>query len=257
MPLSHLGTFEPSQLSLACSCIGATAATSTEFAKETAAEAATETITEVITVSSTEGPEPSTIEPEVSSTQAPEPSAIEPERSSISSTSSTTSFTSSITSSTSEPPAYITSTVPPPPTPPVMKNGDFEDGTLDGWDVISRTGSGDTIRNRIYGTNNNQLMEISISYSLELLQLLEAGKQYRLSLTIGVISSYSNNSPLSIVYGGTTLRSGIGSLMALTPVSYVVACGTTAASNSLQFRMASQTNRAVSLLVDNISAVLI
>ena len=110
--LRNLGTFQPAQLSSACSCIGVTAATSTELATVTATEAATETSTEVITVTMTQNvlpsaePEP---QPEESSTEVP--------------------------STTSEEPASTSSANPPPP-PQVLTNADFEAGTTEGWSVI-------------------------------------------------------------------------------------------------------------------------
>ncbi|KAK3985835.1 hypothetical protein QBC44DRAFT_352735 [Cladorrhinum sp. PSN332] len=249
--LRNLGTFQPLQLSSACSCIGVTAVTSTEFATATATEAATEIITQVTTVTTLE---------EILSTTAPEPetSTVIPE--------SVTSAPSEATSSTSEAPASTSSAIPPPPPPPVVTNGDFETQTLEGWSVISRTNTGETLSAIPYGGGGNYVMEIATSYfarsaasavSVGQTIACEAGKRYRISLLLSVVSNYTNGNPWSVIYGGTTLMSGAGSSLAWTQQSFVVTCGVTGASNSLQIRLQSNTNRAARLMVDNISATLV
>ncbi|KAK4121571.1 hypothetical protein N657DRAFT_635602 [Parathielavia appendiculata] len=113
-----------------------------------------------------------------------------------------------------------TEPVPTPAVTPVIINGDFETGTLDGWGVISATGD-------------------------------VAGTRYRLTFQIIIVSSYTNGNPWSVTLGGVTLVSGAGSYIAPVQYWFPVTCGATAASNTLAFRLQSNTNRAARLLVDN------
>lgn len=79
-----------------------------------------------------------------------------------------------------------------------------------------------------------------------------AGTKYRIAFQLSVISNYSNGNPWSVVLGGTTLVSGAGSSVAWVQYQLPVTCGANAASNSLQFRLQSNTNRAARILVDNV-----
>ncbi len=81
-----------------------------------------------------------------------------------------------------------------------------------------------------------------------------AGTKYTIAFSLSVVSSYANGNPWSVVFGGATTFSGIGAAAAWAQYKSHVTCGTTAASNLLEFRLASQTNRAASLLIDNVVA---
>ncbi|KAK4163919.1 hypothetical protein QBC43DRAFT_344903 [Cladorrhinum sp. PSN259] len=280
--LRNLGAFQPPELSSACSCIGVTTATSTEFGTATATEAATEIFTEVATVTtlevvfSTHAPEPesttseevtsSTAEPEESSTEAPGSSTAETEPTTTSTFTSTVAPTSTeAPSSTSEAPASTSSPAPPPPLP-VVTNGDFQTGTLEGWSVISRIGSasGSTVKAIPYGDNQNYVMEITATFftskataAVVVGQTLacEAGKLYMLSFqyTVVAVSNYNNGGPWSVVFGQTTVTSGAGDLVPWTHQSFRFTCDASNAMNSLQFRVQSGFARAVGFMVDNIT----
>jgi hypothetical protein len=145
--------------------------------------------------------------------------------------------------------------------PPIYKNGNFESGTSEGWSVISQTGSGAVISVVKGGVGGVYCLDISTSYfvsstasSVVVAQTLntEAGKKYRLVIDTAVVSSYTNGNPWSIVIGGQTISSGVGSATAWT---VTIGTFTAQGNDELQLRMSSANNRAGRLQVDNIALI--
>lgn len=80
----------------------------------------------------------------------------------------------------------------------------------------------------------------------------EPGADYRLTFRISVISSYTNGNPWSVVLGGRSITSGAGSSLAWTQIGYTFVCSATRGGNDLTFRIQSNNNRAVRMLVDDV-----
>jgi len=114
---------QPAQLTSACSCIGVTTATVTATVTADAPHTVVETQTATATV------------------------------------------TDSVTQTSVVTVTEISTSTKPVPTPsaaPVVVNGDFETGTMDGWSVLARTGAGDT--QEIVPHGSGHALKITTSY---------------------------------------------------------------------------------------------
>ena len=225
----------------------------TSIGTDTATETATDTATETITATSTLT-EVTTLPVTTTATSI----ITEVTTSPVTETSTVTSTTTETTTTTTE--TIATATAKP------LSNGNFEDGTFTGWDFISRTSSGDTVSVVNGGIGGTKAFSISTSYFIRSAaaavsygQFLNcvAGAKYRLTFDVSVISSYTNNSPWSVSVGTTTgnVYSGTGGSLAWTSAAYVHTCATTTAENQLRLSVASNNNRAVTVLFDNFALI--
>ncbi|KAK0742039.1 hypothetical protein B0T21DRAFT_345887 [Apiosordaria backusii] len=281
-PLNCLRSFatsvEPFQFASACSCIGIT--TTTEFATVTAdvtnTIVETPTVTEYVTVSLPPSVDESTsepiLEPTTTSEPIPEPTTTSepilestttsepiPEPTTTSEPILESTTTSELEVSTTTTVSTSESATPSTP-PPLIANGDFEKGSLEGW-TVTLTAPGGAVGSAVqYGAS--YVMELYSSYFLrnsasaitasQTVQC-EPGSSYRLTFLLSIVSSYTNGNPWSVVLGSTTIASGAGSSTAWRQFTYTFVCSSTEAVNNLNFRLQSNNNRAARMMVDNVA----
>ena len=146
---------------------------------------------------------------------------------------------------------------------PVVTNGSFESGDVQGWTIISRNPAGGSVVSvGTGGRGGSYFLDMFTSYflrsaaaSVVVGQPLNciAGIRYRVSVDVAYQSSYSNGNPWTVLVGGATMVTSTGASIAWTTVNYRdYLCAGDPAVDVLQFRAQSNSNREGHLMVDNV-----
>ena len=177
-------------------------------------------------------------------------------------TTSTITEVSSTTATVTETTQTATTTAGSGPAP-VVTNGSFESGDIQGWTIISQNPAGGSVVGvGAGGQGGSYFLDIFTSYflrsaaaSVVVGQPLNciAGIRYRVSVDVAYQSSYSNGNPWTVLVGGATMVTSTGASIAWTTVNYMdYLCAGDPAVDVLQFRAQSNSSREGHLMVDNV-----
>ncbi|KAM7196872.1 hypothetical protein V8F20_006839 [Naviculisporaceae sp. PSN 640] len=165
-----------------------------------------------------------------------------------------------ITSVSIVPTTIVSTTTTTAAAAPLISNGNFEANNYNGWTVTSRVG-GASLGTTTGGLGGLYCLSISTSYfanvvpaSIRVSQPITcvAGERYRVMMDLFFSSSYSNGNPWSVVIGTTTIATGVGASMPWSIMTSTFTCSGNPTADVLSFSVASNNNRAGTMLVDNV-----